>query len=61
MSRPSSVCAVKVSWRLRTDALCRYIGDAKYGRLVGTDKFGNRFYENLDPNQEIPGELRLKT
>ncbi|ORX38572.1 NADH ubiquinone oxidoreductase subunit NDUFA12-domain-containing protein [Kockovaella imperatae] len=34
------------------------IGDAKYGRLVGSDQFGNRFYENLDASQEIPGRHR---
>lgn len=29
------------------------IGDTKYGRLVGTDSHGNRYYENLDepPNR----------
>jgi NADH dehydrogenase (ubiquinone) 1 alpha subcomplex subunit 12/NADH dehydrogenase [ubiquinone] 1 alpha subcomplex assembly factor 2 len=33
----------------------RYIGDAKLGRHVGTDEMGNRYFENLDPNEEIPG------
>ncbi|RSH88672.1 hypothetical protein EHS25_002899 [Saitozyma podzolica] len=31
-----------------------YIGDAKLGRHVGTDEMGNRYFENLDPNEEIP-------
>ncbi|WWC90765.1 uncharacterized protein L201_005702 [Kwoniella dendrophila CBS 6074] len=35
-----------------------YIGDAKSGRLVGSDQFGNRYYENTDPNEEIPGRHR---
>ncbi|KAK9470276.1 NADH ubiquinone oxidoreductase subunit NDUFA12-domain-containing protein [Dipodascopsis tothii] len=32
------------------------IGDIKYGRLVGKDKFGNRFYENTDED-----EIHLRT
>ncbi|KAK3685198.1 NADH ubiquinone oxidoreductase subunit NDUFA12-domain-containing protein [Podospora appendiculata] len=32
----------------------QYIGDTKAGVLVGTDKFGNKFYENKD-------ELPLRT
>ncbi|KAN0064134.1 hypothetical protein ACQY0O_003301 [Thecaphora frezii] len=32
-----------------------YIGDAKAGRLVGTDRNGNRYYENLE---EVPGRHR---
>ncbi|KAK0666420.1 NADH ubiquinone oxidoreductase subunit NDUFA12-domain-containing protein [Cercophora samala] len=28
-----------------------YIGDTKAGTLVGVDKFGNKFYENMD---ELP-------
>jgi hypothetical protein len=39
----------------RADFLRSYIGDAKNGRLVGTDSMGNRYYENLDATQEIPG------
>ncbi|WWD19020.1 hypothetical protein CI109_103477 [Kwoniella shandongensis] len=35
-----------------------YIGDAKFGRHVGTDQFGNRYFENLNPNEEIPGRHR---
>ncbi|KAJ4306625.1 hypothetical protein N0V88_001430 [Collariella sp. IMI 366227] len=31
-----------------------YIGDTKYGTLIGTDSFGNKFYENKD-------ELPLRT
>ncbi|KAJ8086189.1 hypothetical protein PM082_005012 [Marasmius tenuissimus] len=35
-----------------------YIGDAKSGRLVGTDQFGNRYFENMDGTEEIPGRHR---
>ncbi|GFZ49467.1 hypothetical protein JCM24511_07587 [Saitozyma sp. JCM 24511] len=35
-----------------------YIGDAKLGRHVGTDEMGNRYFENLDPNEEVPGRHR---
>ncbi|KHN98404.1 NADH:ubiquinone oxidoreductase, 17.2kDa subunit [Metarhizium album ARSEF 1941] len=31
-----------------------YIGDTKYGRLVGTDRAGNKFFENME-------ELPLRT
>ncbi|KAI0375709.1 NDUFA12-domain-containing protein [Pilatotrama ljubarskyi] len=36
----------------------QYIGDAKSGRFVGQDQFGNRYYENLNPEEEIPGRHR---
>ncbi|KII95912.1 hypothetical protein PLICRDRAFT_97459 [Plicaturopsis crispa FD-325 SS-3] len=36
----------------------QYIGDAKSGRHVGTDRFGNRYFENLNPREEIPGRHR---
>jgi len=36
----------------------QYIGDAKYGALKGTDHFGNRYFENLNPEDEIPGRHR---
>ncbi|OJA19245.1 hypothetical protein AZE42_05990 [Rhizopogon vesiculosus] len=36
----------------------QYIGDAKYGRLVGTDQFGNKYFENLNPDDELPGRHR---
>jgi len=36
----------------------QYIGDAKSGRLVGTDFFGNRYFENLNAEEEIPGRHR---
>ena len=32
-----------------------YISDTKYGRLVGTDRFGNKFYEN---EEELPLRTR---
>ncbi|KAG8996814.1 hypothetical protein FRB94_001352 [Tulasnella sp. JGI-2019a] len=34
------------------------IGDAKSGRFVGMDQFGNRYYENLNATEEIPGRHR---
>ncbi|KAG8847048.1 hypothetical protein FRB96_001698 [Tulasnella sp. 330] len=34
------------------------IGDAKSGRFVGMDQFGNRYYENLNAVEEIPGRHR---
>ncbi|KAK7060196.1 hypothetical protein VNI00_000961 [Paramarasmius palmivorus] len=36
----------------------QYIGDAKHGRLVGTDQFGNRYFENMNAEEEIPGRHR---
>ncbi|KAF8528685.1 NDUFA12-domain-containing protein [Gautieria morchelliformis] len=36
----------------------QYIGDAKSGRFVGHDQFGNRYFENLNPSEEIPGRHR---
>ncbi|EGO28136.1 putative NADH:ubiquinone oxidoreductase 17.2 kd subunit [Serpula lacrymans var. lacrymans S7.9] len=36
----------------------QYIGDAKAGTYVGKDQFGNRYYENLNPEDEIPGRHR---
>lgn len=33
----------------------RYIGDAKHGRLVGTDSLGNKYFENYNPYEEVPG------
>ncbi|KAF8529156.1 NDUFA12-domain-containing protein [Hysterangium stoloniferum] len=36
----------------------RYIGDAKSGRYIGHDQFGNRYFENLNPAEEIPGRHR---
>ncbi|CAE6448491.1 unnamed protein product [Rhizoctonia solani] len=35
-----------------------YIGDAKSGRFVGADKFGNRYFENTNPEEELPGRHR---
>ncbi|THH02418.1 hypothetical protein EW026_g432 [Hermanssonia centrifuga] len=34
----------------------QYIGDAKSGTYKGKDQFGNRYFENLNPEEEIPGE-----
>jgi NADH dehydrogenase (ubiquinone) 1 alpha subcomplex subunit 12 len=36
----------------------QYIGDAKSGRFVGADQFGNRYFENLNPEEEVPGRHR---
>ncbi|PSR85796.1 NADH-ubiquinone oxidoreductase subunit [Coniella lustricola] len=33
-----------------------YIGDTKAGTLIGTDKFGNKFYENM--TDELPLRTR---
>jgi len=35
--------------------MSRYIGDAKFGRHVGTDELGNRYFENMNPSEEVPG------
>jgi NADH:ubiquinone oxidoreductase subunit len=34
----------------------RYIGDTKAGTLIGTDRFGNKYYENLA--EELPLRTR---
>ncbi|KAJ3805588.1 NDUFA12-domain-containing protein [Lentinula lateritia] len=36
----------------------QYIGDAKSGVHVGTDQFGNRYFENMNGDEEIPGRQR---
>ncbi|KAJ6627493.1 NDUFA12-domain-containing protein [Mycena sp. CBHHK59/15] len=36
----------------------QYIGDAKSGRLVGMDQFGNRYFENYNAEEEVPGRQR---
>ncbi|KAI0052601.1 NDUFA12-domain-containing protein [Auriscalpium vulgare] len=36
----------------------QYIGDVKAGTLVGKDQFGNRYFENLNAEQELPGRHR---
>ncbi|KAJ3539256.1 hypothetical protein NM688_g6391 [Phlebia brevispora] len=36
----------------------QYIGDAKSGTLKGKDQFGNRYFENMNPEEEIPGRHR---
>ncbi|KAF5333228.1 hypothetical protein D9611_002282 [Ephemerocybe angulata] len=36
----------------------QYIGDAKSGVMVGTDQFGNRYFENRNGEEEIPGRHR---
>ncbi|KAJ9143811.1 hypothetical protein NKR23_g6278 [Pleurostoma richardsiae] len=34
----------------------QYIGDTKAGTLIGTDKFGNKYYENME--EELPLRTR---
>ncbi|KAJ6539011.1 NDUFA12-domain-containing protein [Mycena capillaripes] len=36
----------------------QYISDAKSGRLVGTDQFGNKYFENYNAEEEVPGRHR---
>ncbi|RXW25787.1 hypothetical protein EST38_g76 [Candolleomyces aberdarensis] len=36
----------------------QYIGDAKSGTFVGADQFGNRYYENRNGEEEVPGRHR---
>ncbi|KAG6889051.1 hypothetical protein C0995_004334 [Termitomyces sp. Mi166 len=36
----------------------QYICDAKSGTYVGKDQFGNRYYENYNQYEEIPGRHR---
>ncbi|PPQ75539.1 hypothetical protein CVT26_012529 [Gymnopilus dilepis] len=36
----------------------QYIGDAKWGAYVGKDQFGNRYFENRDAEEEVPGRHR---
>jgi len=36
----------------------QYIGDAKSGTFVGQDQFGNRYFENLNECEEVPGRHR---
>ncbi|KAI0289506.1 NDUFA12-domain-containing protein [Russula brevipes] len=36
----------------------QYIGDVKAGTSVGSDQFGNRYFENLNAEQEVPGRHR---
>ncbi|KAF8309681.1 NDUFA12-domain-containing protein [Clavulina sp. PMI_390] len=35
-----------------------YIGDAKYGEQVGADQFGNRYFQNYNAEEEVPGRQR---
>jgi NADH dehydrogenase (ubiquinone) 1 alpha subcomplex subunit 12 len=35
----------------------QYIGDTKYGALIGTDSVGNKYYEN---NDEIYGTINSR-
>ncbi|GLB33419.1 putative accessory subunit of the mitochondrial membrane respiratory chain NADH dehydrogenase (Complex I) [Lyophyllum shimeji] len=36
----------------------QYIGDAKSGTYMGRDQFGNRYFQNDNPEEEIPGRHR---
>jgi len=35
-----------------------YIGDAKFGEEVGRDQFGNRYFQNYNAEEEVPGRHR---
>lgn len=50
---------ISITWLVKLTDVYSYIGDAKYGRLVGTDQFGNRYFEQLDPKEELPGGYHL--
>lgn len=56
----SLVRAVRNIWRIGPREYIKQmnaIGDSKYGRLVGTDEFGNKYFEN-DKEDEIYGRTR---
>ncbi|KAF8911856.1 NADH ubiquinone oxidoreductase subunit NDUFA12-domain-containing protein [Mucidula mucida] len=36
----------------------QYIGDAKSGTYIGKDQFGNKYFENRNAEEEIPGRHR---
>ncbi|KAH7100582.1 NDUFA12-domain-containing protein [Auriculariales sp. MPI-PUGE-AT-0066] len=36
----------------------QYIGDAKSGQYIGKDEFGNRYFENMNGEEEVPGRHR---
>ncbi|KAF9535004.1 NADH ubiquinone oxidoreductase subunit NDUFA12-domain-containing protein [Crepidotus variabilis] len=44
---------VKEWWRQ-----LQYIGDAKSGALIGQDQFGNKYFENRNGEEEVPGRHR---
>ncbi|CED82174.1 ndufa12-domain-containing protein [Phaffia rhodozyma] len=35
-----------------------YLCDAKSGDFVGKDRFGNKYFQNYNPEEEIPGRHR---
>lgn len=40
-----------MAWRLRLDT-----GDTKRGTLIGIDRFGNKYFENME--EELPRMLK---
>ena len=40
-----------MAWRLRPDT-----GDTKRGTLIGIDRFGNKYFENME--EELPRMLK---
>jgi len=53
MSLPRTIKNIRASGFKKFWRDLNYIGDAKAGTLVGIDKNGNKFYENLE---EQPGK-----
>ncbi|KAG6333890.1 hypothetical protein ID866_5203 [Astraeus odoratus] len=63
-SHPTMVSIIRYVRNIRRTGIkqwwhqMQYIGDAKAGTLVGMDQFGNKYYENLNPDDEVPGRHR---
>ncbi|KIY45917.1 NDUFA12-domain-containing protein [Fistulina hepatica ATCC 64428] len=47
----------RVGWREYFHQIMT-IGDSKSGRFVGMDQFGNRYFENTNAREEVPGRHR---
>ncbi|KAK4689520.1 NADH dehydrogenase (ubiquinone) 1 alpha subcomplex subunit 12, partial [Tremellales sp. Uapishka_1] len=58
MSLPQVIRSIRAGGLKEFFRQMTYIGTAKQGRLVGTDKFGNRYFENNDWTQVQPGRQR---
>ncbi|KAI4525837.1 NDUFA12-domain-containing protein [Schizophyllum commune Tattone D] len=35
-----------------------HLNDVKAGRFIGADQFGNKYFENMNPREEVPGRQR---
>lgn len=55
MSLPRTISHIRKSGLKKFWRDLNYIGDAKAGTLVGTDRNGNKYYEDLN---EMPGRHR---